>query len=271
MKKRQTAFTLIELLVVIAIIALLMGILMPALSRVREVAKRAVCSSQVKQVGVAITAYASENENHLPVYNSNNSKINPYLLVQSYVLYRSESSYVDANGKLLPMKLAVLYEGGYIANPKVFYCPSNKNLLYRFESYSDPKPWGTLPQNYNANDGTGHNQWIRMGYTYLPIDPRILRNPSTGMPNETAETIDAIDPYVPFMTDHIRHKFQISHKRQQYYAVNALFKDGHVTLCNDRRVFDNEIWDQMESGAVPELLANYTVFQLIGGKELDGR
>ena len=259
-------FTLIELLVVIAIIALLMGILMPTLSRVRETAKRTVCSSQVKQVGVAITAYASGNENHMPVYNSNNTSTKPYLLVQSYVLYRSESAYVDANGKLLPMKLAVLYDRGYIADPKVFYCPSNKNLLYRFESYNDPKPWGTLPQNYNALDGTGHNQWVRMGYTYLPIDPKAPKNSSTGLPDETAKTIDAIDPYVPFMTDHIRHKYQISHKRQGSYAVNALFKDGRVTVCNDRRVFDHEVWDQLESGLVPELTANYMVFQLIGGR-----
>ncbi len=98
---------MIELLVVIAIIALLMAILMPALSRVREVAKRVVCSSQVKQIGVATTAYASDNESHMPVYNSNNTNTNPYLLIHSYALYRSESLYVDANGKLLPMKLAL--------------------------------------------------------------------------------------------------------------------------------------------------------------------
>ena len=268
MKNPKAGFTLIELLVVIAIIALLMGILLPAMSRVRETAKRLVCSSQVKQIGVAITAYASQNENHMPVYNANNSGTNPYLLVQSYVLYRSEAEYVDAKGKPLPMKLAVLYEGGFIADPKVFYCPSNKNLLYRFESYNDPRPWGSLPQNYNALDGAGHNQWIRMGYTYLPIDPKAPKT-STGMPAETARTIDVIDPYVPFMTDHIRHKFQISHMRQGSYAINALFKDGRVAVCNDRRVFDHPVWDQLESGQVPELTANYTVFQLIGGRTFD--
>ena len=268
MKNERPAFTLIELLVVIAIIALLMGILLPTLSRAREMAKRVVCSSQVKQVGVAITAYAADNENHMPIYNADAGKP-PYLLVQSYVLYRSEAAYLDANGKPKPMKLALLYERGYIANPKVFYCPSNKNLLYRFESYNDPKPWGVLPQNYNTFDGAGHNQWIRMGYTYLPIDPRIPKNPAKQMPDETAKTIDAMDPYVPFMTDHIRHKYTISHQRKGTYAVNALFKDGRVTLCNDRRVFDNPVWDQMESGKVPELAANYTVFQLIGGRGID--
>ena len=269
MRAKKAGFTLIELLVVIAIIALLMGILMPALSRVREAAKRAVCSSQVKQIGVATMAYASDNDSHMPVYNSNNTKSNPYLLIHSYALYRSESLYVGPDGKLLPMKLAVLREGGYIADPKVFYCPSNMNPLYKFESYNDPPPWGTLPQNFNATDGQGHNQWIRMGYTYLPIDPMAPINPSTQMPAETAKSIDLLDPQIPYMTDLIRHKHQISHKRQKNHAVNALFKDGHVTLCNDERVFESDVWEKMEFGIIPELTANYIVFQLIGGKGLD--
>jgi len=269
MKTGKVGFTLIELLVVIAIIALLMGILMPALSRVREAAKRDVCSSQVKQIGTAITAYTSDNDNRMPIYNSDNTNTSPYMLIHSYALYRSGGDFVDASGKLLPMKLAVLYEGKYIANPKVFYCPSNIAPLYKFESYNNPKPWGTLPQNFNALDGDGHNQWIRMGYTYLPIDPRIPMNSSTGMPKETAKTIDKLDPHIHYMTDLIRHKEQISHKRQSNYAVNALFKDGHVTLCNEARVFEHEVWDQMEYGAIEELTANYVVFQLIGGRVVD--
>src|SRR4030043_893982 len=99
MKTGKFGFTLIELLVVIAIIALLMGILMPALNRVREAAKRAVCSSQVKQIGTAMTAYTSDNDNHMPMYNSNNTNTNPYLLIHSYAVYRSESLYVDLSGK----------------------------------------------------------------------------------------------------------------------------------------------------------------------------
>ena len=59
---RRRAFTLIELLVVIAVIAVLMAILMPALTRAREQGKRAVCLSNVKQFGLAWVMYADEND-----------------------------------------------------------------------------------------------------------------------------------------------------------------------------------------------------------------
>ncbi len=243
---------------------------MPALTRVKEAAKRAVCSSQVRQIGTGMTAYTSDNDNRMPMYNSNIEQSNPYLLIHSYALYRSDSKYVDSSGKPLPMKLAVLYESKYIADPKVFYCPSNINPLYKFESYNNPKPWGTLPQYFNQFDGeNGHNQWVRMGYTYLPIDPSMPKDSSTRMPVETAHTIDKLDSRIPYMTDLIRHKNELSHKRQNNYAVNALFKDGHVEMCNDEKVFDNKVWDQMESGSVLELTGNYIIFQLIGGRVVD--
>ncbi|AQQ71150.1 putative major pilin subunit [Limihaloglobus sulfuriphilus] len=67
LKSRKRAFTLIELLVVISIIALLMAILMPALQKAREQAKRMVCASNVRQIGIAAFAYESTN-GRLPLH-----------------------------------------------------------------------------------------------------------------------------------------------------------------------------------------------------------
>lgn len=59
---RNRGFTLIELLVVIAIIAILMAVLMPALSRAREQGKRAVCLNNCKQLQFAWMMYADDND-----------------------------------------------------------------------------------------------------------------------------------------------------------------------------------------------------------------
>lgn len=64
--KLRIGFTLIELLVVVSIIALLVGILMPSLSKARVQAQRVTCASQLHQVGIAMMAYMQDNRDRMP-------------------------------------------------------------------------------------------------------------------------------------------------------------------------------------------------------------
>ena len=73
-----SGFTLIELLVVISIIALLLGVLLPALSRVRRQARAVACRANLRQWGAALHVYASAHDGKLPGVGLNNSEDGPY-------------------------------------------------------------------------------------------------------------------------------------------------------------------------------------------------
>ncbi len=124
--KKKRSFTLIELLVVVAIIALLISILLPSLARARELSKRAVCLSNLRQLLVGNTLYADQhNPSVFPAYcmqGPGTAQLRVFdLNMRNYILQTPPTT--NANNASPSLDLWLLNRIG-ATTPKLFVCPS---------------------------------------------------------------------------------------------------------------------------------------------------
>jgi prepilin-type N-terminal cleavage/methylation domain-containing protein/prepilin-type processing-associated H-X9-DG protein len=266
MRKWISAFTLIELLVVIAIIAILAGLLLPALARAREESRRKACDSNLTQVVKACITYQEPNGDFFPAFQQavwtadGTGAINTNL--PGLGTYNTFGQGADGTFQPMP-SLAVLYPA-YIDNVKVFACPSTPDkpqIAFRYYNgrrhtcfgfMPDPGEVGSItntsdPASFSGGEVGGSN---KCSYYYDELTNFRDVGPGTAIASDAdGQTwITAAGKHPSYVSTWARTK-KANHDNGQ----NVMYFDGHVkwmeTVYSSRDPNDNIFCAQFGWGA----------------------
>ncbi len=188
--KIARGFTLIELLVVIAIIAILAAMLLPALAKAKERAKRMQCVNSLKQMGIAMQMYVGDNNSTYPLlkWSATGSLWYPYEMARF-------SAPNDASMDTGWENLGLLYITKLLPSPEIFYCGSNPKdpeNVFNIAHYQN----ATRQWPFGAWDvASDVNKYTRSGYSYFPqnrtLDTAVI---IPGVPSAGLVALPTVNP-----------------------------------------------------------------------------
>ena len=263
-RKPVGAFTLIELLVVIAIIAILAAMLLPALAKAKERAKRISCVNNLKQLAIGVNIYTSDNADTMPPLCYADDQLNyPYLLGRNSSGNVYPPVWEPASMSGGPYNLGVLFDGKIITDGKPYYCPANpkqNNFAYDYYTIKSQWPCG-IDLAAATTAGDMNPDWIRAGYSYYPQSKITVKtstslgqkdvpiwpaNSTSPEPWKSQKCVplfkqSAIDQTKSMMVDLFYGNVidTLSHRNgSQPAGLNAAFGDGHVNWQSFKTVTD---------------------------------
>lgn len=205
-RTKNSGFTLIELLVVVSIIALLVSILLPALSKAREHAKQVVCATNEHSMGQALIVYAHDHNDRYPLAGY---EVNQYLRQLNEYSFRSWK-----HGALYD-----LYANNYITDLELFFCPSSQGQgspQTTWPSSTTVWPTDRYWGNY-AYFATSKKIALHISNNY---DGRITQN-SNGLTSPPIALVGAD----LFLAGYATFAYRYNHRG---VGANTLYNDGRV-------------------------------------------